>query len=91
MTTKPKADEEAMGSLHGELATVLSDLMKGTLDPETGVRIPPGAAILSVARQFLKDNGIDAIRKQGSPLDTLSNLPVFDDDNVVSIKGHAQR
>ena len=91
MTHKPKADEEAMGSLHGELANVLATLLKGSIDPETGMKVPPGAAVLSVARQFLKDNGIDAVRKQGSPLDTLSNLPVFDDDNVVSILGHAQR
>ena len=91
MTHKPKADQESMGSLHGELANVLSALMKGSVDPETGAHIPPGAAILSVARQFLKDNGIDAVKKQGSPLDTLSNLPIFEDDNVVSILGHAQR
>jgi hypothetical protein len=45
-----------------------------------------------VARQFLKDNGIDGIAKQGTPLHNLANLPVFDEDdeNVIPLR-KAQR
>ena len=86
MTIK-KADEQAMDSLHGQLALVLTEHLKGTIDPETGTKIPAPAAILSVARQFLKDNGIDAVAKKGSPLGELANLPVFDDENVIPLYG----
>lgn len=82
-----KADEVIMDSLHGTLANVLKEALQGTVDPETGIKLPPQAAILSVARQFLKDNGIDAVAKKGSPLSELANLPVFDDDNVVQLYG----
>ena len=82
-----KADEVAMDSLHGQLAKVLTEALKGSVDPETGLAVPAPAAILSVARQFLKDNGIDAVVKKGSPLSELANLPQFDDDNVVQLYG----
>lgn len=81
-----KADEKALGSLHGKLAEVLRDtLSQDFTDPETGISMPP-AAILNVARQFLKDNKIEAIAAQGSPLHDLSDLPIFDDDNIVPIR-----
>lgn len=84
--TMNKADEKALGSLHGKLAEVLRDtLSQDFTDPETGISMPP-AAILNVARQFLKDNKIEAIAAQGSPLHDLSDLPIFDDDNIVPIR-----
>lgn len=84
--TMTKADEEALGSLHGKLAEVLKEtLSQDFTDPETGLSMPP-AAILNVARQFLKDNKIEAIAAKGSALGDLSDLPVFDDDNVVPIR-----
>lgn len=84
--TMNKADEKALGSLHGKLAEVLRDaLSQDFTDPETGISMPP-AAILNVARQFLKDNKIEAISAQGSPLHDLADLPVFDDENIVSIR-----
>lgn len=79
-----KADEKALGSLHGKLAEVLKDaIAQEYLDPETGMKIPPPAAILNVARQFLKDNKIEAIAVEGSPLAGLADLPVFDDETTV--------
>lgn len=78
-----KASEEALAELHASLASVLKTAL-GKVDEETGL---PNSAILSVARQFLKDNFItsDASAK-GNPLKGLADLPVFDgDDNVVSI------
>ena len=84
--TMNKADEKALGSLHGKLAEVLTEaLSQDFTDPETGLSMPP-AAILNVARQFLKDNKIEALAAQGSPLGDLSDLPVFEDDNVVPFK-----
>lgn len=83
-----KADEKALGSLHGKLADVLREALEQDYsDPETGAKLPPPAAILNVARQFLKDNKIEAIAAQGSPLAGLADLPVFDeDDNVLPLR-----
>jgi hypothetical protein len=82
-----KADEKALGSLHGKLAEVLKDaLSQDYVDPDTGVKLPPPAAILNVARQFLKDNKIEAIAAEGSPLGDLADLPVFEDENVVPLR-----
>lgn len=52
-------------------------------------RIKEGTATaseLNVARQFLKDNGIDDIPRADSPLNELASLPVFDEDDPNSIK-----
>lgn len=79
-----KADEKALGSLHGKLADVLREaLEQDYTDPDTGAKLPPPAAILNVARQFLKDNKIEAVAAQGSPLADLADLPVFDEDDTV--------
>ncbi|CUA90947.1 hypothetical protein Ga0061061_1178 [Chelatococcus sambhunathii] len=62
-----KATLETFEALHEALA---KDLLK---------RIREGtatAADLNVARAFLKDNGVDAIPAQGSPVgDLVANLP----------------
>lgn len=82
-----KADEKALGSLHGKLAEVLKDaLSQDYMDPDTGVKLPPPAAILNVARQFLKDNKIEAIAAEGTPLADLADLPIFEDENVVPLR-----
>ena len=81
-----KADEKALSGLHGKLAEVLKDaLSQQYVDPDSGLPIPPPAAILNVARQFLKDNKIEAIAAEGSPLHSLADLPVFEDDNVIHL------
>lgn len=49
-----KATDKAMDELHGALAKVLLDGIK--LKDETG---KPNSALLNVARQFLKDNGVE--------------------------------
>lgn len=77
-----KASEKALSELHAQLATVLKDGL-GVLD-EFG---RPNSSLLSVARQFLKDNHIEtASGVQAGPLHGLAGLPVFDDDNVVSLR-----
>jgi hypothetical protein len=60
---KGKASADLMEMLHGILASALADKIKdGTAT----------AADLSVARQFLKDNGIDGIATQANPLGQLA-------------------
>ena len=81
-----KADEKALGGLHGKLAEVLKEALEPQFDPETGTKLPPNAAILNVARQFLKDNKIEAVAVQGSPLNDLADLPIFEDDNVLPLR-----
>lgn len=82
-----KADEKSLAGLHGKLAEVLSEaLNQEYLDPDTGQKLPPPAAILNVARQFLKDNKIESIAAEGSPLHNLADLPVFEDDNVLPMR-----
>lgn len=82
-----KADEKALGGLHGKLAEVLKEaISKEYIDPDSGLPIAPPAAILNVARQFLKDNKIEAVAVQGSPLHDLADLPIFEDDNVLPMR-----
>ena len=66
--------DEIMSQLHEELATqLLGQVMAG----ETT------ASILNVARQFLKDNGVDGVPTQGNPLDNLIHaLPDFSEDEL---------
>jgi ABC-type branched-subunit amino acid transport system substrate-binding protein len=81
-----KADEKALGGLHGKLAEVLKDALSQPYADDQGNPVPPPAAILNVARQFLKDNKIEAIAATGSPLADLADLPIFEDDNIVHIR-----
>lgn len=69
------ATESELSSLHAELAKVLTKAVQ-YVDPETK---QPQAALLNVARQFLKDNKIESEAPKGSPLGDLADLPVFDD------------
>jgi len=66
--------DEIMSLLHEELATqLLGQVQAGDTT----------ASILNVARQFLKDNGIDGVPTQGNPLDNLIHaLPDFDEDEL---------
>ena len=63
---------ELMALLHQTLA---ENLLARIQDPEAK------SSDLNVARQFLKDNGIDALPVEGSPLDDIvKTLPDFGDD-----------
>lgn len=77
-----KADEAALVSLHGKLAEVLKEALEQDYTDDKGDPIPPPAAILNVARQFLKDNKIEAATApKGTPMGDLSDLPVFDESS----------
>lgn len=81
-----KADQKALEGLHGQLAKVLAEALSKPYADEMGNPLPPPAAILNVARQFLKDNKIEGVAAPGTPLADLSDLPVFEDDNIVPIQ-----
>lgn len=74
MTSK-RATDDALSELHAKLAGVLKEAVQYR-DPETKM---PQAALLNVARQFLKDNKIESTAPKGSPLADLADLPEFDD------------
>ena len=62
--------------LHGILAQKLLEKVK---DPECK------SADLNVARQFLRDNGIDAVPVDNSPLEKLMKELPFEEKKVVKI------
>jgi len=64
--------------LLAKLHTVLAEqLLERVTDPEAK------SADLNVARQFLKDNGIEALATKGSPLaDLVNTLPDFTDEDA---------
>lgn len=69
----------------------LNDLFDA-LTVELRDRIANGTATsgdLSVARQFLRDNGIEAQPVEGKPLaDLAASLPVFDEDAGEDVLPH---
>jgi hypothetical protein len=66
--------ERTLSELHEKLAnTLLQKVKSGEVT----------AAELNVARQFLKDNNVDAIPKEGSPLQQLTDsLPFTGDEET---------
>ena len=64
-----------------ELHSLLAEkLLEKVQDPECK------SADLNVARQFLKDNNIDAVPVQGSTLDKLLEELPFDEDRKNTVK-----
>ena len=61
---------DTLESLHTEVAMTLLDRIKSG---------EATAADLSVARQFLKDNGIDSVAFQDSPVSNLAAVLPFND------------
>tara|TARA_Y100000592_G_scaffold67729_1_gene105225 strand:+ start:236 stop:457 length:222 start_codon:yes stop_codon:yes gene_type:complete len=69
--------DEKLKELHGVLATKLLERVK---DPEVK------SSDLNVARQFLKDNNIDAVPTQDSPLQKLIEELPFDEKRKNPVK-----
>ena len=67
---------DKLKELHEVLAT---ELLKRVKDPEAK------SADLNVARQFLKDNNIDAVPVDNSPLKKLLDELPFEEKKVVKI------
>ena len=75
-------DKEMMALLHKTLA---ENLLLRIQDPEAK------SADLNVVRQFLKDNGVEALVVEGSPLsDLVHTLPDFSDADfdISELKAH---
>ncbi len=73
-TNQGKATQESLSDLHGALASALADKIRDG---------SATAADLAVARQFLKDNGIDSIPTGSNGLGKLAKELPFqatDDD-----------
>lgn len=72
--------EKVLESLHTELAdALLAKIRSGEAT----------ASDLNVARQFLKDNGIDGAKKPGSPLANLaSEIPFTETDDGDEYAGY---
>ena len=76
-------NKKELQDLHTELTKVLVKHVKREYKDEDGNLVPPPAAILNVARQFLKDNNIDSVPAEGTPLAELAEeLPFKGDDAV---------
>lgn len=69
-----KADNSTLDSLHGTLARVLLEEIQRSSPEDKG-----RAAILNVARQFLKDNGVEALPAASKPLQNLAQVLPFPD------------
>lgn len=73
MSKNKRAKDQELSELHAALAKALRTLV------DSG---EPNAAILNVARAFLKDNGIEAIPEKNDDLGAIrDSLPEFDDDD----------
>ncbi len=70
---------DKLKELHGVLA---EELLKRVKDPEAK------SSDLNVARQFLRDNGIDAVPTQDSPLTKLIEELPFDEKPKTSNKAN---
>ena len=70
--------DEKLKELHGVLA---NELLKRVKDPEAK------ASDLNVARQFLKDNGIEALPVDNSPLKALVDELPFDNEEDLVLHG----
>jgi|TARA_A100001015_G_scaffold270948_1_gene324063 hypothetical protein len=68
---------EKLKELHGVLA---EELLKRVKDPEAK------SSDLNVARQFLRDNNIDAVPTENSPLEKLIEELPFDEKRKNPIK-----
>jgi hypothetical protein len=68
MSADTTAPRKKLGELHGELARVLLDEIRKEGAP---------ASVLNVARQFLKDNGIESLPVAGSHLNQLREALPF--------------
>lgn len=86
-----RATKEELAVIHGAFATWCVETLKGVplvvdgvpvMEDGRIVRVPPSPALMSVIRQYLKDNKIEAGNKKLMGLGDLSDLPTFDDSDT---------
>lgn len=76
-----QADKNTLNALHGTLAKVL---LEEITNPEQDGK--GRAAILNVARQFLKDNGVEALPEASKPLRDLAQVLPFPESGEEDLK-----
>lgn len=89
-----KLDPKALkiqGLLMDEFIALLENGVETLTDSGEKVYTRPSSQALSVIRQFLKDNNVQAVLDDEDPLikSMTSKLPSFEDDDDPSIYGHA--
>ena len=72
-----KAQENELSQLHATLAVALAEEINKTFEDKNG-NLVRSAAMLNVARQFLKDNGIAADAQLPQMQHLLGEMPQFD-------------
>lgn len=75
-----RASEDFLGALHNKLAEILTEEISKTVVDKDGNVVRP-AAVLNVARQFLKDNNITSTLDNKPMKDLVEALPSFDDED----------
>ncbi len=67
------ASNKQLEDLHGQLAKILADeIQKENIDKD-GNRVR-NASVLNVARQFLKDNGIESVGRENENIKELEKV-----------------
>lgn len=75
------AARAALEELHGLLCQVLKDeLTRERIDPKTGQKADIPASLLSVAKDFLKYQGVESRPQPARAADMLVPLPFSGDD-----------
>lgn len=64
-----KASSEKLDSLHGKIADLLTEALESETLKEDSKNF---LATINLARQFLKDNGIEGTARPGSPISGLA-------------------
>ena len=78
----PAASEQELRSLHGEMATMFTDMVRNGVKKVTEkggvVTVHPNAGMLGVIRAFLKDNGIVATKANQNLSDLMKAIEDMD-------------
>lgn len=67
------ASNKELGDLHGQLAKILVEEIKKENIDANGNRVR-NASVLNVARQFLKDNGIESLGRENENIKELEKV-----------------
>lgn len=79
MSNAGKASREALETLHGTVATILTDKLRSG---------EATAADIQAAIKFLKDNGIDGVPAEDNPLGKLrDSLPFIPEQEEQALNG----
>lgn len=81
-SSKKAAPKDALEELHNALANALAERIKSG---------DATAADLGVARQFLKDNGIDCIPRKDNPLGKLADALPFPSQDAIGDEDNDNR